>query len=93
MELKTFIDKVRAAKGNVNKERTKQTITVSNTCALCKHKETISVEVEFYKSHNLTIFEANLVDYLFGLNQKPPEYHQYHECPRRKRIYRKHKGD
>lgn len=70
-------------KVKVNKERTNFVIYAQEEVKIFgkgrKFKQ--EVEVLFNKPQNkLSIFQAELLFFVFGLNKKPLDYAQYHKC-------------
>ena len=91
MEIKEFEEKLKSCKnmimhsnnfiGKVLKDKNKHTISFEKKCNQCHHKENKSVVVYFKKPHQMTIFEAGLLFYVWGHNKKPLDYTGYHKCP------------
>lgn len=67
-------------KVKTNKEHTRQTIYKDFKCKSCGTHISQKVIVYFKKYHQLTIFEAHLLFYLFILKKKPMDYGNYHRC-------------
>lgn len=91
MEIKDFIKKLKNAKKDVSvysydykcksiKNKTNWNIYSFDICSKCKREQTKGVYIEFYKSVELTIFQANLLYALYCLNKIPYDYAQYHKC-------------
>lgn len=99
MEIKEWIKVLKGKKVSLNQDRIKNlecfvspdrtavTLKQTNECFHCKNKTEIEVNVCFFKpQEHLTIFEAETLFYLFGLNKKPREYAGYHNCIAGKRF-------
>lgn len=92
MKMEEFIEKIRTTKFTptqtgffdtkvkTNKEHTIQTIYTEKICSKCKRPISNSVTVEFFKPHQLTVFEADLLYVVYCLNKKPADYASYHKC-------------
>lgn len=77
-----------------NAEHTELTIRSDiTTCHKCNTKCPEYVKVTFKEpKHNLTVFEAGLLYYLFSRNKKPIDYAGYHTCVAGKRFIENIKG-
>lgn len=92
MQFEKFVEKVRQAghliehtgfsgiKVTVNKEHTVYILKNEFVCKCCKTRILRKVMIEFHEPHQMTVFEADLMYFLYCLNKKPSDYAGYHNC-------------
>ncbi len=65
-----------------NHEHTVQIVYTEELCKSCNRSlSSKKVGVEFFKPHQLTIFEAVMLYMVFVDNKMPRDYARFHKCP------------
>lgn len=92
MLIENFIAKLKEAKTGfkssgslgvkckTNTERTEQTIYVDEHCHHCNRKKATTIRISFFTEQHLTVFQAEMIFYLYSLNKKVCDYADYHKC-------------
>ena len=89
MEIEQFVRYIKNARLKQNNNHTELRLqsNMDNTHKTILHKNnTKTVSVEFYNTMSLSIFETELLYYLFANSQKIHDYSNYHECEAGKRF-------
>ena len=76
----TYYANIPDLKVKYSRDKTFCEISLSEVCRLCKHDNSKTVFVQFFKPHQLTIFEAGLLYMVFAQNKRPADYANYHNC-------------